>query len=366
VVTRQLCLPLRGQPSPCSTVLPQEAAVVSRQLCLPLRGQPSPCNTMPPEAAVLSRQLCLPLRGQLRRSGLSRPPPGSIRFLPRASARCRRLCLPLRGQPRRSGLPRPPPGAVSTILPLRAWLIALAAAFILTRRFRKQRFARSMRHLSVVPDLFKHRATPARAGKGAGSIRRPYTSSERCGATPSCRMGSSTVQPQCARGRGPAASVGRTCLASVAAPCRRARWGYLQGGHQRVRKGQQRKQALHHLRAMQRHAPVPEVANYGAAISGCGSSSSASRLCLSYVRCRAKPSCRVCLLTVLPSACAEGPAAPAAGSVQALGSRWYVRKGHRIGSVAAPCHRAGRFTYRMAPVRAEGWTCSGRRPPHSS
>ena len=42
-------------------------------------------------------------------------------------------------------------------------------------------------------------------------------------------------------------------------------------------KGQQRQQALHLLRAMQRHTIVPDVATYSVAISVCERTSSTSR-----------------------------------------------------------------------------------------
>ena len=117
-----------------------------------------------------------------------------------------------------------------------------------------------MRHLAIVPDVIKHSAAPVRAGEGASSISRPHISCERCGAVPSCRMGSSTVRPRCVRGEGPAASAGLTSLTSEAAPCRRP-------GCDQVlcrtsacgERGQQRPQALHSLRAMRRHAIVPSA-----------------------------------------------------------------------------------------------------------
>ena len=61
--------------------------------------------------------------------------------------------------------------------------------------------------------------------------------------------------------------------------------------------------ALHLLRALPRHAIAPGVANYSAASSVCGSASSTLRPCISYERCRALQSCRLCLPTVRPSAC---------------------------------------------------------------
>jgi len=67
-------------------------------------------------------------------------------------------------------------------------------------------------------------------------------------------------------------------------------------------KGQHYKQALHLLRAMQRHAIVPDVVIYGAAICVRESSSSTNGLYISHVRCGAMPSFRTWSPTVLPSA----------------------------------------------------------------
>jgi len=131
-------------------------------------------------------------------------------------------------------------------------------------------------------------------------------------------------------------------------------------------KSQQRQQAIHVLRALQRHAAVPEMVTYSAAISVCEKGSAApaglpsltccaapchragscrmwfltglpsacarrtgstSRPYISCLRCSVMPSCLMWLSTVLPSACAEVLAAPA-GIISPM-------------SVAEPCHRAG-------------------------
>jgi len=65
----------------------------------------------------------------------------------------------------------------------------------------------------------------------------------------------------------PAAPAGLTPLTCDAVPCRRAGCGHLQCCRQRVQKGQQHQQALLLLRALKRHAIVPDVITYGAAIS---------------------------------------------------------------------------------------------------
>jgi len=105
----------------------------------------------------------------------------------------------------------------------------------------------------------------ARGSDGPAGSCSPY---ERCNATTS-RWGSSL---QCCHrrvGKVPAAPAGLTSLASVSAPCPLAGGDYPLCCHRRVRKGQRHKQALHLLRALQRHATVPEVVTSSAAIRVC-------------------------------------------------------------------------------------------------
>jgi len=72
---------------------------------------------------------------------------------------------------------------------------------------------------AIVPDVFKHWAAPLRAGNGAISVRRPCIPYERCGAMPSCRMCSSTVQPSVRAERPAAAAMQRHAVApAVLAP----------------------------------------------------------------------------------------------------------------------------------------------------
>jgi len=58
-------------------------------------------------------------------------------------------------------------------------------------------------------------------------------------------------------------------------------------------KRQRHQQALHLLRVIQRHAIAPDVATYRAASSVCRRASSTSRPYISYERCSALPSCRL-------------------------------------------------------------------------
>ena len=66
-------------------------------------------------------------------------------------------------------------------------------------------------------------------------------------------------------------------------------------------KGQQHPQALRFLRALQRHAIVPDVVTYGAVISVCEKGPAApAGLTSPFVQCSVMPSCRRGLPTVLP------------------------------------------------------------------
>jgi len=69
--------------------------------------------------------------------------------------------------------------------------------------------------------------------------------------------------------KGPAGPSELTSLKCDAALCHRAGCGHLLRCHKRVRKGQQHQQASHLVRATRRHAIVPEVSAYSAAISVC-------------------------------------------------------------------------------------------------
>jgi len=177
-------------------------------------------------------------------------------------------------------------------------------------------------------------------------------SSERYGASavPSCRMSSLSLtrSRQCCHRRVrkvPAAPAGLTALASDTAPCQRAGRVRLQRRHQRVQKVPAAPVGLHLARAMWRRATVPVVTADSAAASASGKRCSASRstsltgtavpchrtgcdhlqcchqrvrqvqaalACpaahrpdISHERCSALPSCRLCWITVRPSACAK-------------------------------------------------------------
>ena len=77
----------------------------------------------------------------------------------------------------------------------------------------------------------------------------------------------------------------------------------------RAKRGQQNQQALHLLRAVQRHAIVPVVTAYSVAVRACERISSTGRPHISCGRCKAMPSCRMGSHTVLPPAHAKVPAA---------------------------------------------------------
>ena len=111
---------------------------------------------------------------------------------------------------------------------------------------------RTLQCRAIVPEVVAYRAA-INVCVRASSTSRPCISYVRCGAWPACLM----RLPRCC--------------------------------HQRVRKFQQHKRALHLFRAMRRHAIVPDVIAYGAAISVRGSSSSTSRHYVSYEGCGAMP-----------------------------------------------------------------------------
>jgi len=78
--------------------------------------------------------------------------------------------------------------------------------------------------------------------------------------------------------------------------------GRSQHCHKRGRKGQQHQRSSHLARAMRRHANVPEVFAYIAAVSAGHSATSPSRLVIPYECCSAMPSRRLWSPTALPAA----------------------------------------------------------------
>jgi len=72
-----------------------------------------------------------------------------------------------------------------------------------------------------------------------------------------------------------------------------------------------RRRVLHCLRARPRHASAPDVFAYSAASSACRRYQQHQQAFISHVRWGAMPPCRLCSLTVPPSARAESAAAPA-------------------------------------------------------